>query len=527
MSFQDEEKVSKEAHAGALTYDKDTAEGEVINASGHKQELDRNFSLLSISAVGIVTGNTWSALGGSIALAVYNGGPPGVIYEFIVVSLFYWIIAACLAELSSAIPSSAGVYHWASVTGGPRWGKSLSWFAGWWNFFAWVFNAASISSILANQVITMWMLFRPDYSPQPWHVFIVYIIITWACAATVLFAQKGLPALNNVMLFLILAGVFVTIMACAIMPSTTGSGYASNAAVWSDWQNGTGWPDGFAFVAGMLNGAFAVGTPDCITHIAEEIPRPRSNIPKGMGIQMFTGFITTICYLIAIFYSINDFTAVTEAGFPNPLGEVYRQATNSRGGALGLLIVIFLPTLGTCIGGYFTAGRMLYTLARDDAVPYSNWVRQIHPRFRNPFNATVVCAVICTLLAVIQVVNTTAFTAFVGSFVVLTTASFVCALLPHMLTGRKYVVPGPFWMPNALAYPMLAVANGYILCFIVIFCFPAAIPFDAATMTYVSVVISGITLFISVWWFIKSKRGYVSPTEQVMKSMGVVDIADK
>lgn len=37
-----------------------------INASGHVQELDRNFSLLSITAVGIVTGNTWAALGGSI-----------------------------------------------------------------------------------------------------------------------------------------------------------------------------------------------------------------------------------------------------------------------------------------------------------------------------------------------------------------------------------------------------------------------------------------------------------------------------
>jgi hypothetical protein len=40
--------------------------GEVVNASGHKQELDRNFSLLSICAVGICTGNTWAALGGSI-----------------------------------------------------------------------------------------------------------------------------------------------------------------------------------------------------------------------------------------------------------------------------------------------------------------------------------------------------------------------------------------------------------------------------------------------------------------------------
>ncbi|PNS14164.1 Choline transport protein [Sphaceloma murrayae] len=528
MGSSTEDQKEGEARHGALTYDKEQAEhGIIINASGHKQELERQFSLVSMCAVGVVTGNAWAALGGSIALAVFNGGPPGVIYEFIAVSVFYWIIAACLAELSSAIPSSAGVYHWASVTGGRAWGKSLSWFAGWWNFFAWVFGAASISSILANQIITMWMLFRPDYSPQPWHVFIVYVILTWACAATVLFANKGLPALNDVMLFLILAGVLITILVCAIMPTTTGSGYASNAAVWSDWQNGTGWPDGFAFVAGMLNGAFAVGTPDCTTHLAEEIPNPRTNIPKAIGIQMGIGFFTTIFYLIAIFYSINDFTGVTDAGFPNPLGEVYRQATNSRGGSLGLLIVIFLPTLGTCIGAYITAGRMLYTLARDDATPFSNWTKQIHPRYRNPFNATLVCAVICTILAAIQVGNTTAFTAFVGSFVVLTTASFVCAILPYLLTGRKYVVPGPFFMPNAIAYPLLALANGYIISFIVIFCFPAALPFDAVTMNYVSVVIGGITIFISVWWFIKSKRGYQSPTELVMKSMGVVSIDDK
>jgi choline transport protein len=38
--------------------------GEIINASGHVQELDRNFSLLSICSVGICTGNTWASLGG-------------------------------------------------------------------------------------------------------------------------------------------------------------------------------------------------------------------------------------------------------------------------------------------------------------------------------------------------------------------------------------------------------------------------------------------------------------------------------
>ena len=50
-------------------YDLDESLGsapEIVNVGGHKQELDRNFSLLSISAVGIVNGNCWAALGGSI-----------------------------------------------------------------------------------------------------------------------------------------------------------------------------------------------------------------------------------------------------------------------------------------------------------------------------------------------------------------------------------------------------------------------------------------------------------------------------
>lgn len=112
--------------------------GEVLNASGHAQVLDRNFSLLSLTSVGINTGNTWAALGGSIVISIYNGGPPGILYEFLAVSFFYWCIAALLAELASSMPTSAGVYHWASVTAGPRYGKVVGFFAGWWNFIAWM-----------------------------------------------------------------------------------------------------------------------------------------------------------------------------------------------------------------------------------------------------------------------------------------------------------------------------------------------------------------------------------------------------
>ena len=53
--------------------------GEIVNASGHVQQLYRNFNLLTLAGVGIVVGNVWPALGGSILVAIFNGGPPGTI----------------------------------------------------------------------------------------------------------------------------------------------------------------------------------------------------------------------------------------------------------------------------------------------------------------------------------------------------------------------------------------------------------------------------------------------------------------
>jgi hypothetical protein len=62
-------------------YDHDAQDGELVNASGHRQEVERNFSLISICAVAVTTGNTWIAQGGSVTTALTNGGLAGTIYE--------------------------------------------------------------------------------------------------------------------------------------------------------------------------------------------------------------------------------------------------------------------------------------------------------------------------------------------------------------------------------------------------------------------------------------------------------------
>ena len=155
-------------------------------ASEHPQELERRFSLLSICGIAISTGESWVSLGGSLTVAIYNLGPPGVLYGLLVTSCLYWFVAASIAELASAIPSSGTVYHWASITAGPRYGRLCGWFAGWWNFLAWVMGTASLGSFMALQTVTVCVLRqvtflrRPQLSLKRQHLCILeFFLLDW------------------------------------------------------------------------------------------------------------------------------------------------------------------------------------------------------------------------------------------------------------------------------------------------------------------------------------------------------------
>jgi choline transport protein len=371
-------------------------------------------------------------------------------------------------------------------------------------------GVASISAILGNQTVSMYAAFHADFVVEKWHVLVGYLICTWVSCATVLFANKLLPVLETLGGYFILAGVVITIIVCATMPHVNGTPYTPSEVVWRGWDNRTGYSnDFFVFLAGMVNGAYAIGTPDCVSHLAEEIPRPSVNLPKAIGIQFVLGFFTAFFYLIAILYATTDLAAVGLNG-TFPLAAIYRQATGSRGGALGLLIVAFIPTLLNAIGLYIICGRMFWTLARDNATPFSPVFARISPRFRNPFNATLLCGVICTLMGCMYVGSSTAFNAFVGSFVQLTTLSYLMAILPHLLSGRSNIVPGWFWMRGFTGYIVNLISCIYMAVFIVIFCFPYALPTTAATMNYASLITGGLSLFVAAWWFLHQAK-YVGP----------------
>ena len=92
------------------------------------------------------------------------------------------------------------------------------------------------------------------------------------------------------------------------------------------------------------------------------------------------------------------------------------------------------------------------------------------------------------------------------------------AIGPHLLSKRSNIIPGPFWMKGMLGYVMNGIACTYMIVFIVIFCFPYALPVAGGNMNYSCLIAGGLSIFIAAWWFWKGSRGYEGP-----KAIGITE----
>lgn len=373
----------------------------------------------------------------------------------------------------------------------------------------------------------MYLLRNPGRDWAAWQVLIAFQLCNWMCCAIVCFGNAYLPVINKLAFVFSVAGLLVSVIVLAVLPKT----HASNADVWVKYSNNTGgWSDGICFLMGLLNAAFAVGTPDCISHLAEEgnglvlggdgmpadsvlvVPKPEVKVPQGIMLQMLTAFVCAFVYLIALMYSMSDLNAVLSSKITYfPTAEIYLQATGSSAGTVGLIAILFIATFPTLIGTFVTASRMWWSLARDNATPFSAFFAKVHPKFHSPIFATCAMSGMVTVLGCVYVGSTTAFQALISSYIVLSTLSYAGAILPHVLTGRKSIVPGPFYMGRRLGMAVNVVALAYIAVTVVFFCFPFVLPVKPRNMNYTSVITVGLMLLVTFWWFVKGRREYAGP----------------
>ncbi|KAK3329462.1 amino acid/polyamine transporter I [Apodospora peruviana] len=489
--------------------------GVVINASGYKDQLRRQYSLLGLAGIAVTVDNAWVALGSSISVSILNGGPPGIIFGLIVALFYYSFIGLGLAEFSSSVPTAGGVYHWATIAAGPKWGRIVGFFTGWINFYGWMFDLAALVQITANILVNMYVVYHQDtYVYDAWQVYVTYLLILWITTGIIIFANRVIPHTQNLGMFFVIAGGIITIIVLAAMPKQ----HASNHFVWGSFEenNLTGWGGGVAFLTGVLNGSFTIGTPDAITHMAEELPRPRKDLPKAIALQIGLGFLYAFCFAIALCYAITDLDALTLGINTYPLASIYAQATansdgsQNLGATFGLLFIIFCSSFLCVVGTVLTNSRIYWALARDNAVPFAPFFSRVNEKLSCPVQSTLFVAVVATGLGAIPLGSSTAFLDLTGSFIILTTVSYAIPFLANVLTGRKYFPKGPFHL-GKFGTPVNTLAVLFIALFNIFYCFPYALPTTKESMNYNSVILVGVVTLTAIWWVAHAVRHYPGP----------------
>jgi choline transport protein len=235
-----------------------------LAAMGIQTDLKRNFSSLAMLGLAFAILNSWTALSASLSLALPSGGSTSVLWGLVTAGICNLCLAASNAEFLSAYPTAGGQYHWVAVIAPRRWVPITSWITGWINVSGWIALVATGGLLGSQLIVGCIALWRPSYEAQPWHQFLIYIAYNVIAFLINAFGTVLLPLVTKSAFIWSIGGftiICITLLACS------SPNYNSGEKVFSEFQNETGWPDGIAWLLGLLQGGLGLTGFDAVAHM--------------------------------------------------------------------------------------------------------------------------------------------------------------------------------------------------------------------------------------------------------------------
>ena len=467
-----------------------TRDEQDLGRFGYTQELFRSMGGFSNFAISF---SIISILTGAVTLYGYGltmGGPLEMSLGWPIATVFTLLLAASMAELCSAYPTSGAMYHWAAALGG----GAAGWFVASLNIVGLVAALAGINFSAAQFVLPFLGI-----SPTPTHVFLMFAFTLAGHGLINHFGVRLVALLNNTSVVIHIVGVIaIAALLFWLAPRQPVSFLATGSS-------SSGFPYGWAFLLGLLQAHWTYTGFDGSAHMAEETHDPRRVAPWGMVIAVGVSGIAGYVLLISMTLAIRSVPAV--------LG-----AHDAQGNAVPAAIAILQTGLGYRFGNVLaafasmamwfcglscvtSASRAVYSLARDHGMPFAGIMQRVSAKHGTP-----VAAIWATVIASLAAMAWTGAVPIVTSLS--TVALYLAYVIPVALGLRSRLRGGDWprlakWTLGRWGAPLNSIALVYI-CFI---CFVLMMPPNALAAKTLAGVLAGLTL---IYIFVV-RRQYVIP----------------
>ena len=449
-----------------------------LESLGYKPQLNRVLNYFGNFAVAFTYLSPMVGIYSLFVLGVETGGPAYVWLTWIpVVGMLF--VALVFGELASHYPVAGALYQYSKFSVGPKYG----WFVGWIYGLALLITVAAVDTGVVSYVTTLlnnWFNLGLD----PTSNLTILILTVLLLAVQTLLNVTGAQVMGRVAKF----GVYVEIvgtLGIAIILAVHGFHHGLDFLFTTqNVEFGASNPAGFDFGGNWLTGAalISVLAPVYIFYgfeaagdISEETQDAGRQVPRAMRWALIWGGLSSFILIAALLLAMpeTDPVKATVAGGGVPF--ILSQLPGWLQDFLLLMIIFAFFSCGTSIQG--AGSRLVFSYARDGALPCSKSLAHVHPRFKTPVNALLSGAVI-TVLFVLLVFATPAndihigfitYPAHINALVSLVSfgvsgiyfAFFLTVIAAIVARQRKWVAEGNFQL-GGWAWPVYLIAAAYL-----------------------------------------------------------------
>lgn len=241
-----------------------------------------------------------------------------------------------------------------------------------------------------------------NYVFQAWHGTLLSIaVICFAIIFNTLLAGK-LPITQGVAVAMHICGLFGV-----IIPLWAYSPRGNAFEIFFQFTNLGGWPTtGLSSMIGLTTPVSIWIGYDCAVHMAEEMHDASNNLPKAILCAVGLNCVLSFLMAMTLIFCVGDAAAVLAAG--DELNgyaflQIFMNAIQNRH-AVNMMVFLVIFGLTNCaISEVATASRQVWSFARDNGLPFSDWLSHVYRGQNIPLRAVMVSLCVTALLSLINI----------------------------------------------------------------------------------------------------------------------------
>ncbi|KAF8487943.1 amino acid transporter [Gautieria morchelliformis] len=462
---------------------------------------------ISFCAIGILTG-----MSSAFQTGLFSGGPLSLFWGWNICSLFMFLIALCLAEICSSLPTMGGLYYWVCYMA-PDY-PALGFTTGLLYTFAMIFTGCSgnLSAALyiasLAEVGTGVTLKRVEVAAIAWGINILSGIINT-------FGTRAIGAVSKFNLWWTLGGtLFLVISLLAKAPHKNSAQF-----VFTDLENFTGWGNsGFVVLLGFLQAVYTLEGCETAAQVAEEAQRAEILAPVAIVSSVAGSWFIGLVYMISLLFSVQSIASVQGTSFSIPIAQLYFDAVG-RNLTIVSLIIICSTQFFASITAWTASSRLFYALARDNALPFKSSFMSLTGG-QAPWLGVWISVLVGSIICCAYIGSPVAFNAILSSAAISVMLSYSMPIMVRVIWPDSLRQRGPFHLGKCSR--AVNIASLLFATFIsVLFILPTERPVTALNMNYAIVTIGGMLLFTLLAWALYGRHHFRGP----VKTVGIVEPA--